>query len=113
MKDPECRKLPPATAFIIAVATPQKSSSSVTPNFCWSGASKVVALAESARNTVCGPRLPAASRHISCLRYDVHHAMPSGEPLADEFSDTIAACAPGTPGYSVRILSVVEQDRLS
>jgi hypothetical protein len=36
-----------------------------------------------------------------------------GEALADEFSDTIAACAPGTPGYSVRILSVGEQDRSS
>jgi hypothetical protein len=29
-----------------------------------------------------------------------------GEALADEFSDTIAAYAPGTPGYRVRILSV-------
>ena len=30
-----------------------------------------------------------------------------GEALADEFSDTIAACAPGTPGYRVRVLSVL------
>jgi hypothetical protein len=30
-----------------------------------------------------------------------------GESLADEFSDTVAACAPGTPGYRVRILSAV------
>ncbi len=31
-----------------------------------------------------------------------------GEALADEFSDTVAAYAPGTPapGYRVRILSV-------
>ena len=33
----------------------------------------------------------------------------NGEALADEFSDTIAAYAPGTPGYSVRIVSVTEQ----
>ena len=30
---------------------------------------------------------------------------------ADEFSDTIAAHAPGTPGYSVRIVSVAKQHR--
>jgi hypothetical protein len=30
-----------------------------------------------------------------------------GEALADEFSDTVAAYAPGTPGYRVRVLSVV------
>lgn len=35
----------------------------------------------------------------------------NGEAPADEFSDTIAACAPGTPEYSVRIVSVAEQDR--
>jgi len=29
-----------------------------------------------------------------------------GEALADEFCDTVAAYAPGTPGYRVRILSV-------
>lgn len=29
-----------------------------------------------------------------------------GEALADEFSDTIAACALGKPGYRVRIQSV-------
>jgi hypothetical protein len=33
----------------------------------------------------------------------------NGEALADEFSDTIAADAPGTPGYSVRIVSVVKE----
>jgi hypothetical protein len=38
--------------------------------------------------------------------YDVN-----GEALADEFSDTIAAYAPGAPGYSVRIVSVAKQDR--
>jgi hypothetical protein len=32
-----------------------------------------------------------------------------GEALADEFSDTIAAYAPGTPGYSVRVVSVAGQ----
>ena len=30
-----------------------------------------------------------------------------GEALADEFSDTVAACAPGTPAYRVSIQSVV------
>jgi len=30
-----------------------------------------------------------------------------GEALADELSDTVAAYAPGTPGYRVRILSAV------
>ena len=35
----------------------------------------------------------------------------NGEALADEFSDTIAACAPGTPGYSVRVVSVAKRDR--
>ena len=30
-----------------------------------------------------------------------------GEALADEFSDTVAAYVPGTPGYRVRILSAV------
>ena len=35
----------------------------------------------------------------------------NGEWLADEFSDTIAAYAPGTPGYSVRVVSVAKQDR--
>lgn len=30
-----------------------------------------------------------------------------GEALADEFSDIVAACAPGTPGYRVRVLSAV------
>lgn len=30
----------------------------------------------------------------------------NGEALADEFSDTIAAYAPGTPSYSVRIVSI-------
>ena len=34
-----------------------------------------------------------------------------GEALADEFSDTIAAYAPGTPGYSVRIVSVAKTAR--
>jgi hypothetical protein len=29
-----------------------------------------------------------------------------GEALADEFSDTVAAYAPGTPGYRVAIVSV-------
>jgi hypothetical protein len=29
-----------------------------------------------------------------------------GEALAAEFSDSVAACAPGTPGYRVRILSI-------
>jgi hypothetical protein len=29
-----------------------------------------------------------------------------GEALADEFSDTVAAYAPGTPGYRIRIVSV-------
>ncbi len=33
-----------------------------------------------------------------------------GEALAGEFSDTIAAYAPGTPGYRVRILSVTVPD---
>jgi hypothetical protein len=33
-----------------------------------------------------------------------------GEALADEFSDTIAAYAPGTPGYSVRIVSIAKRD---
>lgn len=32
-----------------------------------------------------------------------------GESIADEFSDAIAAYAPGTPGYSVRIVSVAKQ----
>lgn len=32
-----------------------------------------------------------------------------GESIADEFSDAIAAYAPGTPGYSVRIISVAKQ----
>ena len=35
----------------------------------------------------------------------------NGEALADEFSDTIAAYAPGTPGYSVRVVSAANQDR--
>ena len=35
----------------------------------------------------------------------------NGEALADEFSDTIAAYAPGTPGYSVRVVSVAEPER--
>jgi hypothetical protein len=35
----------------------------------------------------------------------------NGEALADEFSDAIAAYAPGTPGYPVRIVSVTEQER--
>jgi len=30
-----------------------------------------------------------------------------GEAFADEYSDTVAAYAPGTPGYSIRIVSVV------
>jgi hypothetical protein len=30
-----------------------------------------------------------------------------GEALADEFSDTVAANAPGTPGYRIRIQSVL------
>ena len=30
----------------------------------------------------------------------------NGEALADEFSDTVAAYAPGTPGYRVKIQSV-------
>jgi hypothetical protein len=30
-----------------------------------------------------------------------------GTAVADEFSDTVAAYAPGTPGYRVRVLSVV------
>lgn len=34
----------------------------------------------------------------------------NGEALADDFSDTIAAYAPGTPGYSVRVVSVAKQD---
>lgn len=34
-----------------------------------------------------------------------------GEALADEFSDTIGAYAPGTLGYSVRIVSVAKQHR--
>lgn len=34
-----------------------------------------------------------------------------GEALADEFSDTIAAYAPGAAGYSVRIVSVEKQLR--
>jgi hypothetical protein len=29
-----------------------------------------------------------------------------GEALADEYSDTVAAYAPGTPGYRIRITSV-------
>ncbi len=29
-----------------------------------------------------------------------------GEALADEFSDTVAAYAPGTPGYRVSLVSV-------
>ena len=29
-----------------------------------------------------------------------------GEALADEFSDTVAAYAPGTPGYRVDVVSV-------
>jgi hypothetical protein len=29
----------------------------------------------------------------------------NGESLADEFADTVAAYAPGTPGYRVRVLS--------
>jgi hypothetical protein len=33
-----------------------------------------------------------------------------GEALADEFSDSIAAYAPGTPGYRVRIVSVAVID---
>jgi hypothetical protein len=33
-----------------------------------------------------------------------------GEALADEFSDTIAAYAPGKPGYRVRIVSVTMTD---
>ncbi len=33
------------------------------------------------------------------------------EALADEFSDTIAGYAPGTPGYSVRIVSVAKHGR--
>jgi len=36
----------------------------------------------------------------------------NGQALADEFSDTVAACAPGTPGYSVRIVSVAKCDSL-
>jgi hypothetical protein len=35
-----------------------------------------------------------------------------GEALADEFSDAIAAYAPGTPMYEVRILSVAVIDAL-
>jgi hypothetical protein len=34
-----------------------------------------------------------------------------GEALADEFSDTIAAYAPGNPGYRVRILSATMMAR--
>ncbi len=34
----------------------------------------------------------------------------NGEALADDFSDTIAAYAPGTPGYSVRVVAVAKQD---
>jgi hypothetical protein len=30
-----------------------------------------------------------------------------GAAVADEFSDAVAAYAPGTPGYRVRVLSVV------
>jgi hypothetical protein len=30
----------------------------------------------------------------------------NGEALAEEFSDTITAYAPGTPGYSVRIVTL-------
>jgi hypothetical protein len=37
----------------------------------------------------------------------------NGEALADEFSDTIAAYAPGTPGYSVRIVSVAKRGQVS
>lgn len=33
-----------------------------------------------------------------------------GEALVNEFSDTIAAYAPGKPGYRVRILSVMMTD---
>jgi hypothetical protein len=31
----------------------------------------------------------------------------NGAAVADEFSDTVAAYAPGTPGYRVRVLSVL------
>jgi hypothetical protein len=30
----------------------------------------------------------------------------NGEALADEFSDTVSAYAPGTPGYRVEVVSV-------
>lgn len=33
---------------------------------------------------------------------------PTGEAVADEFSDTIAAYAPGTLGYSVSIVSATK-----
>jgi hypothetical protein len=37
----------------------------------------------------------------------------SGEALADEFSDTIAAYAPGTRSYSVRIVAVAKRNDLA
>lgn len=37
----------------------------------------------------------------------------SGEALADEFSDTIAAYAPGTRGYSIHIVAVLKRDDLA